>query len=70
MKKESKQTKSTADGAEKEKHSSDSGKLGKIAASILMGALYSARMGRFDLLRAICRLACFVSKWDFYSSQT
>ena len=37
------------------------GELGKIAASILMGALYSARMGRFDLLCAICKFACFVA---------
>ena len=33
------------------------------AASILMKILYAARMARFDLLRATCRLACFITKW-------
>ena len=29
-----------------------------------MGILYCARMARFDLLRATCRLACYATKWD------
>ena len=33
------------------------GQLAKVAASILMGLLYAARMARFDLLRVTCRLA-------------
>ena len=40
-----------------------SGRLQAIAASILMGLLYAARMARFDLLRATCKLACFTTKW-------
>ena len=39
------------------------GKLQTAAASILMGILYVARMARFDLLRATCGLACFITKW-------
>jgi hypothetical protein len=34
------------------------------AAKILMKILYAARMARFDLLRAICGLAQFITKWD------
>ena len=29
-----------------------------------MKVLYGARMARFDLLRAVCALACCVTKWD------
>ena len=39
------------------------GRLQPIAASILMGILYAARMARFDLLRATCRLACYTTCW-------
>ena len=28
-----------------------------------MKILYAARMARFDLLRAVCHLACFITKW-------
>ena len=28
-----------------------------------MKILYAARMARFDLLKAVCTLACFVTKW-------
>ena len=28
-----------------------------------MKILYAARLARFDLLRAVCHLACFVTKW-------
>jgi hypothetical protein len=36
----------------------------KSVASILMKTLYVARIARFDLLRAICHLACFITKWS------
>ena len=39
------------------------GKLHPIAASMLMKVLYTARMARPDLLRAINRLACNITKW-------
>ena len=29
-----------------------------------MKALYGARLARFDLLKAICHLATFITKWD------
>ena len=41
----------------------DKGELQAAAASILMKILYAARMARFDLLRATCRLACYITKW-------
>ena len=28
-----------------------------------MKILYAARLARFDLLRAVCHIACFVTKW-------
>ena len=40
----------------------DLGRLQPIAASILMNILYAARMARFDLLRATCKLACYTTK--------
>ena len=40
------------------------GRLQPIAAKILMKVLYAARLARFDLLRAVCHLACFVTKWS------
>jgi hypothetical protein len=42
----------------------DRGQLASVAASVLMKVLYAARLARFDLLRATCRLACYISKWD------
>ena len=39
------------------------GKLSRVAASILMKALYSARMCRYDLLKAIGHLASRITKW-------
>ena len=33
------------------------------AASILMNILYLARMSRYDLLRATCRLSTYITKW-------
>jgi hypothetical protein len=44
--------------------SSNKGRLQPIAASILMMILYVARLARYDLLRAVCRLCCRVSKRD------
>ena len=41
----------------------DPGRLQSIAASILMKILYAARLCRYDLLRATCRLAQYVIKW-------
>ena len=40
------------------------GHLQPIAARVLMKILYGARMARFDLLRAVCYLATFITKWD------
>ena len=34
------------------------------AAKILMKILYAARYARLDLLRAVCHLAQFITKWD------
>jgi hypothetical protein len=39
------------------------GALQPIAAKVLMKILYAARMARFDLLRAVNHLACFIAKW-------
>ncbi len=39
------------------------GRLAEHAACILMKCLYSARMARFDLLRAITSLACQLTRW-------
>ncbi len=41
----------------------DPGHFGPIAARVLMKILYAARMARYNLLRAVCHLACHVSKW-------
>ena len=38
--------------------------LNQYAATILMRLLYAARYARFDLLRPICGLAQFITKWD------
>ena len=43
--------------------SADVGKLQPIAAKVLMKILYAARLARFDLLRAVCHLATYVTKW-------
>ena len=39
------------------------GKLQPIAAKILMTVLYAARDARLDLLRPICHLACYITRW-------
>ena len=41
----------------------EGGVLQSIAASILMKVLYAARMARFDLLYAVNRLSCYITKW-------
>ncbi len=40
------------------------GELQEIASSVLMKVLYSARLARFDLLRAVNKLACDVTRWS------
>ena len=40
------------------------GVLGDVACSILMKALYAARLARPDLLKAITELSAFITKWD------
>ena len=40
-----------------------SGLLQPIAAKVLMKILYGARMARYDLLNAVCKLAACVTKW-------
>ena len=44
--------------------SEDRGVLQPLAAKVLMKIFYAARMARFALLRAVCDLACFVTKWS------
>ena len=41
-----------------EKERADKGELAPIAAKVLVNILYAARMFRFDLLFAVCSLAC------------
>ena len=41
----------------------DQGALQPIAAKVFIKSLYAARMARFDLLRAVFHLACFIAKW-------
>ena len=41
----------------------DRGVLQPLAAKVLMKILYGARMARFDLLKAVGDLACFVTRW-------
>ena len=40
-----------------------SGELADHAASILMKILYGARMGRWDLLKAVASLATHLTRW-------
>ena len=46
------------------KAASDGYALQPYAAKVLMKVLYAARYARFDLLRAICHLAQYITKWD------
>ncbi|MCP4377402.1 MAG: Ty1/Copia family ribonuclease HI [bacterium] len=39
------------------------GALSEHAASVLMKILYAARLARFDILRAVASLACYLTKW-------
>ena len=45
------------------KNNADRGILQPLAAKVLMKILYGARMARLDMLRAVCNLACFVTRW-------
>lgn len=45
------------------------GQLGTVAASMLMRLLYAARYARFDLLRAISKLAGQIAYWDVDSDK-
>ena len=54
---------SAVGGRVDDKTSQDRGALQPTAAKVLMKILYAARMARFDLLRAVCHLACFITKW-------
>ena len=42
---------------------SNIGKLASVAPRILMKILYGARMAKYDLLRPVCHLACYLTKW-------
>ena len=44
--------------------SEETGELADDAASILMKILYGARMGRWDLLKAVTSLATYLTKWS------
>jgi hypothetical protein len=50
-------------GTDTEAQQQPLGALQPIAAKVLMKILYAARMARFDLLRAVNHLACFITKW-------
>ena len=41
----------------------DVGELKPIAARVVMKVFYAARVARFDLLRAVGHLACFMTRW-------
>ena len=38
--------------------------LASCAAAVLMKVLYAARLARPDLCRAVCNLACYITRWD------
>ena len=40
------------------------GRLRPIATKVLMKVFYAARLARFDLLRAVCHLAQYITKSD------
>ena len=42
----------------------ETGELADAAASILMKILYGARMGRWDLLKAVTSLATYLTEWS------
>ena len=46
------------------KEASSGQHLESYAAKVLMKVLYAARYARFDLLRAVCYLAQYITKWD------
>ena len=43
--------------------------MARSACSILMKSLYTARLARFDFLRAIQSLASTITKWTIYCDQ-
>ena len=47
----------------KDEELTNPGQLGSVAAQVLMIILYGARAARWDLLKAICFLAGFITKW-------
>ena len=60
----SKKKKGADSGTSPETPEQSGGVLQSIAASILMKVRYAARMARFDLLFAVNRLSCYITKWD------
>ncbi len=42
---------------------SETGVYKDICLKVLMQVLYPARVARFDLMKAVCQLACFATKW-------
>ena len=47
---------------ESEPETPPKGRLNAIAAKVIMKVMYAARLARFDLLRAVCNLARFLTK--------
>ena len=39
------------------------GKLSTVALKVIMKVMYAARLARFDLLRSVCDLARYLTKW-------
>ena len=56
-------TPSLDDRAVKPEEFEAKGELAAKASKVIMKILYGARFARFDLLRAVCRLACHISRW-------
>ena len=52
------------DGPSEQVTTEQGGQLQGIAAKVLMKILYGARMARIDLLRAVCHLARYITRWD------
>ena len=46
------------------------GRLSNVAASVLMKLLYGARVALWDLVRAICAIASFITKWTAYTGSS
>jgi hypothetical protein len=54
----------TPKALDEDDHEVHRGALAPIASKVLMKILYCARVGRYDLLRAVCWLATKVTKWS------